>query len=330
MTTKWITAGVLGLAMLLISHLEAKDITGAKDYPGIKRYAGSEIISYKVIPFDAYILGVGAPNPGEKPQQLEGKITRIIYRVTGGHTPLELLRNYESELTGDGFTALSDITPDKYAGGWQFLSTYYNQSAPGDLNSPFVNANIIAYFSGRTTKMTGDVYASVLIVKNPGSNFTNASKEVVKIQPGDLVVGLDIVETKMFEKKMVEVKADDIEKALADTGHIALYGIYFDTDKTEIKPESAAALEQIAKVLKDQSNLKLIVSGHTDNTGAEAHNLELSLGRAKAVVAALVGKYAIAADRLQSKGFASSQPVASNDTEEGRAKNRRVELVKAN
>ena len=101
----------------------------------------------------------------------------------------------------------------------------------------------------------------------------------------------------------------------------------FATDKTDILPDSLPQIEQVAALLKDDPSLKLAVNGHTDNTGDAAHNQQLSEGRAKAVVALLTGK-GIEASRLSAAGFGAMQPVADNGTDEGKAKNRRVELVK--
>jgi OmpA-OmpF porin, OOP family len=115
---------------------------------------------------------------------------------------------------------------------------------------------------------------------------------------------------------------------IKSTGHATVYGIYFDTGKTTIKPESDAALAEIAKMLKSDAALKLDVVGHTDNVGSMDSNMKLSIARGEAVVQALVGRYGIAADRLKGYGVASLAPVASNDAEAGRGKNRRVELVK--
>ncbi len=120
-----------------------------------------------------------------------------------------------------------------------------------------------------------------------------------------------------------EVMADGISA----TGHFAVYGVYFDTDKAEIKPESEPALTEMAKLLKSKPALNVFIVGHTDNTGTFEHNMKLSTDRAASVVSALVGKHGIAASRLKHWGAASLAPVASNATEEGKAKNRRVELV---
>jgi len=118
-----------------------------------------------------------------------------------------------------------------------------------------------------------------------------------------------------------------MSNALASSGRVALYGIYFDTNKAEIKAESKPALDEIAKLLQKEAKLRLHVVGHTDNVGGYDANLLLSKRRAEAVVSALVKNYGIAATRLTANGVAYLAPVAVNTTEEGRAKNRRVELV---
>lgn len=138
---------------------------------------------------------------------------------------------------------------------------------------------------------------------------------------------LTIVE-KAIMKQEVVANAEAMAGDINTTGHIAVYGIYFDTGKSEIKPESEAAISEIAKLLANNGAWKLYVVGHTDNAGSLDSNMKLSKERADAVVKALTGKHGIAAARLQAHGVASLCPVASNDTEEGKAKNRRVELVK--
>lgn len=129
----------------------------------------------------------------------------------------------------------------------------------------------------------------------------------------------------------VETMKQDIEISFSDAmntdGKIALYGIFFDTGKSVIKPESEPSLKQVLDYLTENPAVKIIVVGHTDNTGVFAANSTLSKARAKAVLDYLVSK-GIAASRLLSDGVSSLCPVRTNDTEEGRAKNRRVEIVK--
>jgi OOP family OmpA-OmpF porin len=126
---------------------------------------------------------------------------------------------------------------------------------------------------------------------------------------------------------MVAVDASEMEKQIASMGRVALYGILFDFNRTEVKPESDAALAEIAKLLANRATLNVLVVGHTDSVGSFESNRTLSQRRADAIVAALVSRHRIAPQRLFPVGVSFASPVATNSTEEGRAKNRRVELV---
>jgi OOP family OmpA-OmpF porin len=135
-----------------------------------------------------------------------------------------------------------------------------------------------------------------------------------------------IVVEKGAMKQDVVADAAALSSSIAATGKAAVYGIYFDTSKAVVKPESTPALEEITKLLKQNGGLTLYVVGHTDNAGALDYNLKLSSDRADAVVKALIAR-GIVASRLKGAGVGPYCPVASNRTEEGKAKNRRVELV---
>jgi len=138
---------------------------------------------------------------------------------------------------------------------------------------------------------------------------------------------LDIIEKQAMTQQVVA----DAAAMLADigrVGHTVLNGVLFDTDKAVVKPESKAALTEIAKLLNDNPDLTAFVVGHTDMAGSFEHNMDLAERRAAAVVAALVAEHGISADRLSPHGVGPLAPVGSNDTEVGRALNRRVELVK--
>jgi len=111
------------------------------------------------------------------------------------------------------------------------------------------------------------------------------------------------------------------------TGHVAVYGINFDADKSDIRPDAEAAIAEIAKLLKEDASLKVFVVGHTANVGSVETSLKLSQARADAVAKYLTAKYGIESARLSSFGAGPYCPVSTNLTEEGRAKNRRVELV---
>lgn len=119
-----------------------------------------------------------------------------------------------------------------------------------------------------------------------------------------------------------------LEKQLTKDKRAVTYGIYFDFNRDTLKPESEPVLKEIAQAMTDNPDWKLTVEGHTDNVGGDSYNLELSRRRAAAVKQALVSQYNIAPDRLLTGGFGASRPVEPNDTLEGRARNRRVELVR--
>lgn len=125
-----------------------------------------------------------------------------------------------------------------------------------------------------------------------------------------------------------KLDAGTMSKMLTEQGKLALYGIQFDFNKADIKPESATVLGQVAEVLKTQPALKLLIEGHTDNVGKPAYNLELSRKRAESVKQYLVANHSIDAARLTTQGLGDTKPIAKNDTEAGRAQNRRVELVR--
>jgi OmpA-OmpF porin, OOP family len=137
---------------------------------------------------------------------------------------------------------------------------------------------------------------------------------------------LTIVEKAAMAQE-ITANADAFASGLKATGHIAVEGILFETGKAELKPESQQAIGEVAKLLKADAGLKVYVVGHTDNAGALEGNMKLSQERAQAVVQSLV-KSGIEASRLKAFGSGPYAPVASNDAEAGRAKNRRVELVK--
>jgi len=123
-------------------------------------------------------------------------------------------------------------------------------------------------------------------------------------------------------------EAPQIEQSLSETGRAEVYGIYFDFASDTIRPESEPVLKEIADALAKNAAWKLRVEGHTDNVGGQAYNTELSNRRAAAVKRALAERYHVSADRLTTAGFGASRPKEPNDTLEGRARNRRVELVR--
>jgi outer membrane protein OmpA-like peptidoglycan-associated protein len=168
------------------------------------------------------------------------------------------------------------------------------------------------------SRPTGDVYVSV---------YTTAAYGVGGQNKNRVFTLLDVIEVKPMQTGQVVVDANAMAREIAATGRVALYGIYFDSGKADVKPESQASLAEIAKLMKQDAAMKLLVVGHTDTNGAFDYNIDLSKRRAQAVVQALVASHGIDASRLKPWGVGFASPVASNRAEDGRGKNRRVELV---
>jgi OOP family OmpA-OmpF porin len=325
----------LGLSLLCGLAL-AQDMAGAKDHPAIKRYAGSSIVGYDIKQFDSvdiptssfskFNLTTGKREFANPPVVAEGRRTRIWYEAPGNTSSVQVFRNYAAELTAQGFTLLYDSTKDAKLGKWNgYLNGFSFQKAPLATNrSQFVFTGAamdnINTLSAQRERQGQTTYVHLVTVQWDKPNVT------FKAQRG-AYVALDVVDVGSLKQDMVAVSASDMSKAIASTGRIALYGILFDTAKAELKAESKPAMQEIANLLKSEPSLKLRVVGHTDNQGALDSNIALSKRRAEAVTAALTSSYGVAANRLSAFGVADLAPVASNSGEEGRAKNRRVELV---
>lgn len=330
-----------------------KDLPGSSDPAWLKRFEGSFIISYEHRGFDAVdfpasklVVDNSERRDGmnnrlaiaPRTVHAEGDYTRLLYFTPAETSTLEVMRNYIDEIKANGGRLIygcrgtgcgGSMEGNDHGGGTQgLLEQLYPHARIKDADfsngkcasggDPTEQRYILAQLpDGSGGMRTVGVYAFGL----EGDLYCTAQKD----RTGVLVVAIS---PKPMQNRMVTVTSDEMRRALETAGHIALYGIYFDTNKSQVKPESKPTLEQIANLLKQMPQLKLGVVGHTDNVGDDASNLRLSQRRADAVVAALVEDYGIAEDRLKPSGAGETKPIAGNDSEAGRAKNRRVELVK--
>ncbi len=179
--------------------------------------------------------------------------------------------------------------------------------------------NAVKKIGGTVLVSNYDESSYMKIVKNGKEIWVHVTSNI-----GEPI--LTLVEKQAMNQDIV-ANAAAFSNDIRSTGHAAVYGIYFDTGKAELKSESKTTMEEIVKLLKDDAGLKVNVVGHTDNIGGVDSNMKLSQARAESVVKALVSEYHVDAKRLKPYGVGSLAPVAANTTEEGRAKNRRVELV---
>ena len=211
-------------------------------------------------------------------------------------------------------------------GHFLYVNYYLNDNAqtPGGIQIVRNYTNAIKKIGGQIIYEYDDGGAEISTMK-----LEKKGTEVwaVVSAAGNGMYTINIIEKEAMNQDVV-ADANSMAGSIKETGKVAVYGIYFDTGKSVLKPESQGTLEQISKLLKADPNLKLYVVGHTDNVGIFDSNIKLSNDRAIAVVNALVSKFSVNAARLKAFGDGPTSPVASNDKEEGRALNRRVELVK--
>jgi len=306
------------------------DVPGSQDHAGISRFPGSYIIGYDFREYDELTLALG-PLMGRAPSKLrtvEGKVTRILYVAPAGRSSLEVAHSYWAALKQAGFGGLFGCDRDDCG----YTDSFIDWLLPperrlknrGQLSEYAIAASFsrdLRYLVAKLDHAQGTVYVSLCVAI--------FGKEFILDQIFDRAVALlEIVDTTAMEGGMIEVDAAAMARGLAETGRVALYGIHFDFDTDVIRPESERTLTEIAKLMSQQPDLKLNVVGHTDNVGAPDYNRGLSERRASAVVRQLVSQYGIDNQRLAPVGMGALAPAVSNETEDGRAKNRRVELVK--
>lgn len=300
---------------------QAADIDGSADHPLVPRYEDSEIVAYSSEEFTDYrLLNARTENYGGLDKNhdvtlpLEGKVTRISYRAPAERSVLEVFRNYENALGAAGFETL--FTCDRDACGGR---NFNHAIAEGSLYSFFGEYQAEQrYLAAKLPSPEGDVYAAVYSVMNKSGGGPNKDRAMVQ---------LDIIELQPMDNRMVVLDAGKLDAGLATDGRIAVYGILFDFDKTDIRPDSKSQLEEIAQLLNERPEMNVLIVGHTDNEGELDYNQLLSARRAGAVVDALTDIYGIDTARLTPVGAGMAAPVATNRTEEGRAANRRVEIV---
>ncbi len=295
---------------------EITDVSGGKDHPLVKRYDGAVIVHYDHKAFDEYTVPLGREVPNAEYQKeqftkslhLEGEVTRIVYSIPNGRSSLEVMRNYEQDLKRRGFTTLYAVTGGEAERIFS-ISRQFDRAHGSDHR----------FSVWKLARMEGNAYVILYALSSIGDPYWSFER-------GQTQLHVQVIVDKPMEGNRL-VGADEMADQIATGGRVALYGIYFDTNKTDIKPESEPTLQEIAKLLTTQPSLKLLVVGHTDNVGTLAANMDLSQRRAQAVVNALLSKKTVGKDRLMPFGVSFAAPMASNQTEEGRAKNRRVELV---
>ncbi len=302
---------LLLITLLIFSSLFAKE--PGKDHPLISRFPGAYMTFYLQRNYDDFVLlrcpdaNVRSDLKECKPFHIAGKLTKIKYGVPSKHGGFEVYSNYLDALKRAGYNILANIRT-RAVRWFVARDEKWQEGNP----SPFdlTEDNDQHYYIAAVTPKK-DAYVAIYVAE--GYMGRDGAIFVAVVEPQKLQLG--------------QVSAKTIADKLQAQGHIALYGIYFDFNKATIKPESKPTLEAIAKFLRSHPKIKVYIVGHTDNVGKLSYNMQLSKKRAEAVRESLVKDYKIDAKRMRAFGVGPLAPVASNHTESGRAKNRRVELV---
>ena len=315
---------VLGLAAAsACAAAPTADRAGGKDHPLVSRYEGSLLYDYGVNPLGpAQVLE--RDKTGAVLRPVEGRLNNRLYWGPKDTAALAIFRNYQAALQSAGFETLfgcETVQCEKL--GIQRMVQDFPYEARWVKGDPLVNIlnsgnqKDFHYISARRQTGAGFTYVQVALA-GPRSDGDSAGRVRQFIQ---------VIEPAQADLGKVTVDAKAIGAGLQRDGKIALYGVNFDTSKAVLRADSAAQLQSMADALKAQPAMKVLIVGHTDNQGDIEANLALSQKRAQAVVEALAGKYGIPAARLSARGVSSFAPVSSNASEEGRARNRRVEMV---
>jgi outer membrane protein OmpA-like peptidoglycan-associated protein len=338
-TTAWALAALQAFALTAYADLPKADAKGLSDPPGLKRYTGSVLIyrhdaAYDELKLPRATIQLDDNNRFVVPQSLArgGQRTALQYIAPAGRSPLEVLRGYQQDLKGAGFDTVYECAGEACGGSDIFSFGLPKYLLPRAWEGAATNGSPTACSAGSTfadlryalldNKATGTSIGVATWVPQIGGAYCDE-----KAYSARTTAAVIRVEAKAREQNMETISASEMNQSLQANGKVAIYGIYFDTNKADVKAESKPSLDQIGALLKQQPALKLHVVGHTDNVGNLPANLELSRRRADAVAALLAKDYGIARDRLTANGVANLAPVASNGSDAGRAKNRRVELV---
>lgn len=303
------------LSIVCIILISGLSISAQENDEIISLYEGSELMYDDNIGFETFYYLTGENSH----KAIDGKINRKFCKAPDAVTPYEIIKNYEKAISAKGGTIIHlsrdayRYTDEETGSRVWFMRDLFSNARLKPLERGWAYAELPDeaedYVVGKLATPEHDIFISVASAVIEEATYYTIVTAVA--EPMD----------------MDNVTLNILNEGIAQSGRVAIYDIYFDTGKSEVKNESASALRIIADYLKNNSDQKFLIVGHTDNTGDFDANIELSMARAEAVLEKLVSEYGVDASQLKPYGFGSASPQMSNATEEGRARNRRVELV---
>ncbi|BCU06852.1 OmpA family protein [Allochromatium tepidum] len=330
LTVVLLLMGFMGMAGAVAATDFERDLAGATDIPGLPRFEGSVIIGHRVSPFDETLIPTGPWETGtgdwKQTIKASGRRTRLVYLAPRNASSLEVIRNYRRALEALGYETLYQCSGFEECGAG--VDRFYGEAANG---KQLTDSHLLKHVYSDTTVQEPRLYSARRQTPDGDSQlfvFAALQDNFADSAAGNRVaIFVEEVLSQPMRERMVSIEAKEMAQGLSDAGRIAVHGIQFDFNQATIKAESKPQLEQIALMLVENPDLKLYIVGHTDNRGTLDYNMDLSRRRAEEVVRTLIQSYGIPGERLKPMGVANLAPLTSNATEEGRALNRRVEIV---
>lgn len=317
--------------LIFLASGYGREASDGNEHPALPHVPGSKVVASErkeqgemTIPLERVVFDLQTQKFNNfKTVSASGLLTRTLYELPAQSNPQEAVRFYKTSLReAKGEILFSGAEGSLDNGDDRFVDQVYHGRIPDRIYNLLLLNRENAYLAGRYNWNGRDVYVQVYTFANSEGRSTSL------VRKGRVSALVETVEAGPAHPPTPLVTSEQMADEINRTGRIALYGLYFDTGRTDLKSESKPTLEQIADLLKREPNLKLLVVGHTDNVGNFETNRDLSQRRAESVVNALVTGFGIAPDRLIPFGVSYAAPVASNATPEGRSQNRRVELVR--
>lgn len=287
---------VLTIAFPAAAAWNEPNVAEAKEYRLMKYYPHARVMEYEVKEFDSAKMVTAYTKGADEPavfEDIEGRLVYYHYEHKPSTSTLQIVRQYDNLLKAQGFEVIISGKGAIMKGlgiNDDDGDGYYRWDEPG----------------------RGVLWIHV-------HAFYNGGRDAPESQ-------VTIVEAKAMEQTLL-ANAATMMSVLESTGRVAVYGVNFGAATATITPDSEAVLDEVQKLLDDSPALRIGIEGHTDNVGEPAANRKLSADRAASVKAWMVA-HGIDAARLETLGFGDTKPVADNDSDDGRAKNRRVELIR--
>lgn len=327
-----------------VPDLLTRDVPGAADHPLVRRYQGAVLLAQTAKAYDELVLPAG-PAEGRSfaaNQKFaaivtaQGKATRAIYVAPPGRSSMEVTMNFTDAVVGKGFETVFTCAGTTCGESFSVLKYRWNRpetKVQGEnydrarklmVDAVFDQLIETRYSLFRKSSAEGDTYVAVYGGLHRGGGFGDNSV-ALQDRVGVLV---EVVEPRQMDRSMMVVSAAEIGDRVAAEGRAVFYGVQFESDRADIKPDSERQLAEMAKYLQSNPQTRVYIIAHTDNKDGVDDNAGLSYRRADAVVRTLASKYRIDARRLTPRGPGRLAPIASHRTGDGPTKNRWVEMVK--